>query len=467
MRISTPTQNGRSEVGYACSTIRRLISASLAVAFVLFYLSGQAAVPFHPDESTHLYMSRDFATLFLRRDLTPFAWDPHQPLTRAAKYRLLDAPISRYLIGLAWWLSGDSVGNLNGDWDWNQTWEANAQAGHLPARRLLLIARIPSAVLGALTAVLMFRVGASVRGVWVGLLAALFLGLNPLMLLHTRRAMAEAPMLFFSLVTIWASVDQAHTEDQRSAYDWRAALGGATLGAAAGLAAASKHSATALAPVALLGVGLAIWQRPWPFVHRLVTLAGVWLAIGLGSGLVFVALNPITYSDPLSASAMMIKARAEFARAQIKTSQALFPGASLLTATDRFRAALLEVYLRPPAVWDIPIYLDQLAPQAEVYFEQPLSRQSPLVGAVLAGLSTAGLAASAVRIARDRLSPAYRGEQMIWLWGAATLGLTLLAIPLDWQRYFLPLLPLACLFAALGVETLTVPLVRRLPPAFS
>jgi hypothetical protein len=141
-----------------------------------------------------------------------------------------------------------------------------------------------------------------------------------------------------------------------------------------------------------------------------------------------------------------------------------------LTPTDRFRAALLEVYLRPPAVWDIPIYLDQLTPQAEAYFEQPLSQGSPFAGAVLAGLSTAGLAASALRLARGRLGPAHRGEQVIWLWGAATLGLTLLAIPLDWQRYFLPLLPVACLFAALGVETLTVPLVpliRRLPPARS
>ena len=73
------------------SSLPLLLSAGLAIGFVALYLSRLAAVPFHPDESTQLYMSRDFDTLVLQRDPAALAWTPDQPLTPEARYRLLDA----------------------------------------------------------------------------------------------------------------------------------------------------------------------------------------------------------------------------------------------------------------------------------------------------------------------------------------------------------------------------------------
>jgi hypothetical protein len=120
----------------------------------------------------------------------------------------------------------------------------------------------------------------------------------------------------------------------------------------------------------------------------------------------------------------------------------------------RLSAALSEIYFRPPAVWDVPFYLSQLAPQAEAYFARPLEHLTawPVWGVLMAGLGVAGLASSGERLWQDRLSEATRAEQTLWWWLTGVLGVVLLTTPFDWQRYFILLVPPACMFAALALE---------------
>ncbi len=53
-------------------------AALVAGVCAAYYGTGLAAVPFHPDESTYIYMSRDFATLFLERSPAALVWR-HRP----------------------------------------------------------------------------------------------------------------------------------------------------------------------------------------------------------------------------------------------------------------------------------------------------------------------------------------------------------------------------------------------------
>ena len=75
----------------------------LLVLLTAFHLSGFEAVPFHPDEATQLYMSSEFDDL-LARPLS-LAWTPDGDDPRLA-IRLLDAPMTRYLLGLGRSLAG-------------------------------------------------------------------------------------------------------------------------------------------------------------------------------------------------------------------------------------------------------------------------------------------------------------------------------------------------------------------------
>ncbi|MBI4770547.1 MAG: glycosyltransferase family 39 protein, partial [Chloroflexi bacterium] len=334
------------------------------------------------------------------------------------------------------------------------TWEANQQA--LPRSVVLLAGRGPLAVLGALATVVMFWIGYEVVGMGVGLIAALLLGLDPLSLLHTRRAMAEGSLIFFSALAAWGSLRLARACDAWETFRWRIFAGGALVGTLAGLAMASKQTEVVMLPVALLAIGLPLLQRPWPLAQRWRALAAIWLVIGLGGALTFWALNPILYRQPLNVAQKMLELRAQLAQEQIEVNGAAHPDMLTPTPLARLRAAFWQVYVRPPAFWDAPVYLDHLKPLTETYLSSPVNSllRRPLFGPVIAVLSAVGVAASGYRLIRGRLSPATRAEQVVWWWSAATLVLLLFAIPLDWQRYFLPLLAPARLFAAIGLAAL-------------
>ena len=435
-----------------------LISAALAVGFLAFYLNGLPAVPFHPDESSQISLSGDFAALVLQHDWAMLAWTPDQPSTPQVQLRLLDAPMMRYFIGLSGWLHGFSAADLNGDWVWWLTWDENAAAGHLPRPELLWASRVPAAILSTFAVVLMFWIVFDVRGLAVGLAAALLLGLNPLVLLHGRRAMAEGALLFFSLLAVWGMVRLAKTAGEPRGTALKLGLIALGVGGLVGLAASSKQSALGLLPGAAVAVALPI-VRPSAarsLRRSLPLLLIAWLGLGLGCGLTFWALNPVLYRDPLGGLQAMVAARADLLRQQ---TVAQASGASQTLTSDplsRLRAAVSQVYFRPPAVWDVPFYLDRLSPQAEAYFAQPVQRLTAwsVWGVLMAGLGAAGVVASARRLWQDRLGGATRAEQTWVWWVIAVLGTVLLTTPFDWQRYFISLVPPACLGAALGLEWL-------------
>jgi hypothetical protein len=162
--------------------------AVLLVASSLFYFWGLKAVPFHPDEGTQLFMSADFEAL-LTRPLT-LVWQPGEDGDLRQRYRLLDAPLTRYLIGAGRMATGQPA--LVMDWDWSLGWKENSMAGAVPTPSQLDAARFAVASLFPLTLLFTYLTGKALVGGPAGLLAALLTATNALILLHTRRAMAES-----------------------------------------------------------------------------------------------------------------------------------------------------------------------------------------------------------------------------------------------------------------------------------
>jgi hypothetical protein len=261
---------------------------------------------------------------------------------------------------------------------------------------------------------------------------------------------------------VWGLVRLAQSASRPGPRALKLGLFALGAGGLVGLAVCSKQSALALLPAAAAAVALPILRPPFaqPLRIRLPLLLLTWLALGLGSGLAFWALNPVLYRDPVDGVQAMIAARADLLRQQTEAQVAYLPDTLTSNPLSRLRAALLEVYFRPPAVWDVPVYLDRLTPQAEAYFGQPLARLvgGPLPeGVLMLGLGVVGLAFGALRLRQDRLGLATRAEQTLWWWAMGVLGLLLLTTPFDWQRYFILFIPPAAVFAALGLEMLARP----------
>ena len=129
---------------------------------MLYVIAGAALTPFHGDESTQVYMSRDYAYQFLQRDLNLVTF--HDPPLSAQEQdlRLLNGTLNKYLIGLAWHLGGFTLADINEQWDWGGSWDYNQSTNHAPTPALLNVARLPSAILLALGVPVMVNAGCPV-----------------------------------------------------------------------------------------------------------------------------------------------------------------------------------------------------------------------------------------------------------------------------------------------------------------
>jgi hypothetical protein len=130
-----------------------------AAAFVVW---GAPGVPFHPDESTYLYMSQDFDRL-IHQGPASVTWQSANQPGDVLRYRLLDAPMIHYLVGLGRSLAG--LPALPRDWSWSMNWVENGHLGAMPSPAQLTAARLPVALM---TPCRWDWSIASVRGEWSG-----------------------------------------------------------------------------------------------------------------------------------------------------------------------------------------------------------------------------------------------------------------------------------------------------------
>lgn len=451
----------------------RLLDLLLLLLLAFYIVGGMALVPLHGDEPTQIYMSRDYVYQFQQRDLSLVTYsDP--PISELEQdLRLLNGTINKYLIGLAWHLDGFSVDDINEQWDWGADWNYNQQNNHAPSEALLLAARAPSTLLLAAGLFAMFGIGWQLGGRPVAYLAALFYALHPVLLLNGRRAMMEGSFIAFSLLTVLAAVWWLTTPHPLTPSPTQAGRGGifarchtwflaAMLGITAGLALASKH--TAVFTVAVVFGACGVWvlfelQRRKGrggvgtryIVSALLQLVGA----GVIALIVFYVLNPAWWGDPITRAGQVLDDREALLDLQI----AIFGG------YDGFGDALAgfgrQVFVGVPQYYEAPAFEAYISDQIARYEASPWRGVTPggsaVGGIVVALLVTAGVWA----LLRANDIPAST-RWLIGVWALAMAATTVLLTPLEWQRYYLPVILAVVLLAALGAWRLARTLRARL-----
>lgn len=414
----------------------RLLALGL-LGFSAFVLAGARLVPFHPDETSLLFQSRDLEQYFT--DPRSLAYSPSSPPDQAQLYRALNAPLAKYVLGVGRLIAGYSSQSVAVDWDWSETWSANLARGAMPPQRLLNGARLAVTLLLPATLLFAYLTGAKLGGVAVGALTAGLLGLNALFLLHGRRAMMEGAMFFGLCFALWATLNA----DRRP---WLA-------GAAAAMAVSAKHSLLPMLVLAALGAYWTTHQMPGPRV-RLANLG----KLALAAALTFAVLNPFFWIHPIAAGVELVEERAGLAAAQLQTQQAAdFAAMQLpMSASDRLAAFLGQVFFSEPQFSEAANYRAEINSQIVQYSGVPGHNwlRGWLAGGALFGLTLFGTAAAGVSL--RRLDTNDRRITLLLLIGTLGMGLVLLlGIPFPFQRYYLPLLPFTSLWSAYAVVELT------------
>lgn len=438
-------------------TLLDILYLLLLAAYVL---AGVPLASFHGDEPMQIYMSRDFETAFVARNPAALTTQPPYPIDSDQHLRILNGSVNRYAIGLARALAGIGADQLppRPGWDWGLVYADNAATGHVPSDALMLAGRLPSALFLAGSVFVIFGIGWQLGSAnprlarpLAYIVTALY-GLNPIILLNGRRALQEGALLFFGLLAILTAAVIARRRSNGKpipVYAW------AGLVLSSALTLASKHNG-------IVFVGAALG---WVFVGELThfDLRGLLrtaVALVLCGGLIallFVALSPALWNDPLARLGDLLAVRAELLDIQT-VADPLAP----TTLSQRVEAIITQPFLTPPAHFEVSSWatFEPITEQVNRYMASPLSGvQFGAVGGLaltaLAGIGIVVLLSPALRPNREWASSA---GVLLWL---ALTAASLLANPLPWQRYYLPLIPVAALLAGISSMAIARALVVR------
>ena len=398
-----------------------------------FYIWGINLVPFHPDESTYLFMSSDF-DLLIHNPFT-MAWNPELDGDQRQRYRELDAPLTRYILGFGRSLS--NIPALPVDWDWSKTWQQNQEAGAVPGNKLLFTGRLVVTLLLPLSLALLYFTGKAIGNRSTGLLAVILFGSNALILLHTRRAMAEGALVFGVTLSLWSFIQG----DRRP---WLSGL-------AVALAFCAKQSALALLPAGIFAVGWVRTDKPhWigKSAVNIIQYLGAFVVLTL-------VLNPLYWSSPIKAIQRSWEARNELLGRQTRDALALAPEQILHTPGKRAAVLIVNLFIVPPSFAEVGNYSAQTAISERNYLSTPgydLGR-GLAGGSVLLFMTLTGILMSGLRVFK---SEHYQKRALLLLMIATVFQAIalLIAVPLPWQRYVIPLVPFVCIWTAYGVMSL-------------
>ena len=352
----------------------------------------------------------------------------------AQHYRLIDAPLTRYMLGLARALSGQN--GIRSDWNWTLTWQENQAAGALPDDRLLHFGRFLLALLFPLDLILINSIGKRLHSQAAGILAMVFFGLNALVLLHTRRAMTEAILTFGVLAATWSFLEAGRRP-------WLAGL-------ALGFAVCAKHTAIALLPVGLFAAALPAALSDSTQEKLTPPQAfGNWAQMIAVFTLVVLSLNPVFWREPIRSAHAAWEERLDLLD-RMKADHQVDAGESFgEDYSRRLAGTIAHLFMTPPSFAETDNYSDQIMPLELAYLNVPGHQlvRGLAMGGMMFATALAGMTLAVMEIRKVETNQRRAILILLAVTFALGAGVIILA-QLPWQRYVVPLVPLVCLWQA-------------------
>ncbi|MBI5960923.1 MAG: phospholipid carrier-dependent glycosyltransferase [Chloroflexi bacterium] len=420
-----------------------LLDSLWLLGVALFVFAGRDKAPFHGDESTLVFMSRDYYYLLHEGDLDRVLFSATPRNETAQRLRILNGTVGKMAMGLAEDLDGLSLDDLNSNkWNWRLTYEENVAAGHMPSVRALRAARTASALLTVISVWAVFVIALLVaRRRPAAYIASLIYVTTPAVLLFGRRAMFEGSFLGFMTLALLVALFVGREQGRVPARRWVLIGWTALFAVVSGCALASKHTAVIAVAAAFAALMIEPVLRaytaklpPREWINRQWVVRWGWAAALVG--FTFLALNPTWWSDPLRMPQRTLLERKMLLSTQVETYGSF----------DNVQARFAEFV--DQAVYAGPSY-GGLTTEIEIerYEKNGLAgRGAGIVwGIVLAGLLGPGLF---ILARRWRESDAL----IVLLWTGITVIVLVFFNPLRIQRYYLPLQPPLAVIAGVGAS---------------
>jgi hypothetical protein len=389
-------------------------SLLIIIGLMTVYCIGIDSVPFHPDETYWVDMAARLSQ--------PFNSPSWQPGYMTYEVR----PFPGYLAALGQKLAGISLDELpQAAWDWSLSTAENTARGAVPSAQVLLASRFPMAILAALALALTAIGLGRGFGRFYGYFFA-WASCNSYFLTQLRRAMCEAPLLFFSVLLLCALpplLDALHEKQKKRVILWSILVG-----VLSGLAAECKLTGALGVGLAIIAGFVSIYFKQDQKDQRVVRLFQFSTLLILASALIsFVAVYPFFYVDPLT---RML--------------------GTLATRQNVLQTQLHDYPAQVISFWQRPVLL------VKRIFGLPLGWPTSVsLGGYILPLFFLG-----VGIYETYAQSQFFPRGLVLVSAAVVLGLPMCFTPLDWDRYYLWPVFFACIFLSIGASRLILELVN-------
>ena len=430
---------------YRLNKIPQWIDLIWVFLLALYVLAGVADVPFHGDESTLVYMGRDYYYHFVEGDMSKVEFDETWTISPSEQeLRLLNGSISKYLYGWISSFNGYAMNELNEPWDWGNGYDYNNTDGHIPSQKLLIPARMVSAVQMTLAIITFFIMIRLVLNRPTAYLASLYLTLNPAILINGRRAMMEGSHLLLMMLVLLIGILLI-----RHRKWWLFIL----LGIVSGLALSAKHPNAIIVALVFIACGNhLVLHGLGQFKQTIRPLVKVIGGLALSAILtlaVFYATNPPWWGDPLTRAITVIELRSGLLYMQTEQFDTFFSASDQIDALTNFVFVAQAQYFEVPQWTEFPQITSQIEAYEQTIWSGFAIGGSPLGGIILAILVVFGI----LHFARNaEILPEFRWYILVW--GIGIIIVTYMITPLEWQRYYLPIYPFVGFMGAYSVSTL-------------
>ena len=380
------------------------------------FCNNLSSVEYYPDENFWISSTIRFDK-FLAGDFFSYIWSDSDPLT---SYEV--RPMPSYFAALGQRLGGITQQDLPIYWDWEGPTAKNILQGALPSAKVLWWSRLPMAIISVLSLLgivfLLAKAHSRLAGYVFGVVS-----FNPYFLIHLRRALSEPSLIFFTVLTLYASYKllvAAQEAELKKILLWSAVVG-----IFSGLAGESKLTGLACAGIAILGMIILMVD---PLTSRQLTQKRLplWITgtISVGALLAFIISYPFFYQHTLDRILTTFYIRSSVVQYQVYTYsyQTIQPGDRLSILFQR--------------IFDYPLTLATHGILV-VFFHW--------INLILAIL---GLAYCLRQVLQKRKDWEYF---LVFLLGAFVCAGPMLFTPLDWERYYLYPIFFSCIFFSIAV----------------
>jgi hypothetical protein len=404
-----------------------LVLLSAVVLAVVWPKTHTAA--FHNDEAHKISEAYYFHLFFLQHD-----W--RHPDWQADFYARTNPPVAKYIMGAFLKAMGHQITDRSLQDKFEALWRDNQRLSREIPISLLMSARVLSAILAVPTILLIYWIGRWKGGLITGLAGSLLLLSHPKFQYYASVALTDIILMFFMTagVVLTLVVGQRFGnlnpvmpfDGRREILQATAAIciAGCVIAAAAGTklngALTGILFTSTLIAVAAHGRFVDQGQGARSSTKTLLLIASAAAVLG---GLLFVAINPYLYDAPVSKTLGILRVYGDW-----MVKQRIEPGEPLWLGVQKFTAIAGENFIVPQSVF----YLGT-TPCMFVAF------------AVGVGF----IVIEAVTAWRNREIPIWHFTTGLWI---AIYGIGIGCwIPVDWDRYFLPIAPLIAVTTAYGL----------------